>query len=157
VSVILLATLSLTTEVGGVLLIVRDIQDSRRQAQRILGRVQTVRLGPAITVERAMPITALGGKQPTLDERVARLENAIRDQNARLTEEVDAARREAREAAEDAAGRARASAAEEFAVLEQAMIDQLSGSLGRRLLGVVLIVVAAMAGYAANLVSVLTS
>jgi len=57
--------------------------------------------------------------------------------------------------AEQAADRARMSAGEDYALVRDVMLDQLAGSLGRRITGVILILIGATFTLAADILSTL--
>jgi hypothetical protein len=155
--VVVLATIGFFAEVGGVGLIAFDIRDSRRQARRIMERGQTVRLGQAVSEERALPIQAVGGRQPSLAERVADLERRYRELAERLVDGLGAVRRELRADASERARHVEEIVRADYAVLRDVLGDMLAGSLGRRIWGVVLVVLGVAASWAANLVSALAA
>lgn len=76
--VIALATVGFLAEVAGVGLIVLDIRDSRRQGRRIVERGQRHRIEQVVEYEQPPPMSAVGGQQPSLDERIALLEDRLR-------------------------------------------------------------------------------
>jgi hypothetical protein len=155
--VAVLATIGFLAEVGGVGLIVFDIRDSRRQARLVMERGQTVPLGQVVSEERAVPMQVVGGRQPSLVERVANLERLYRELDERLVNGLGAVRRELRADATERARHVEEIVRADYAALRDVLGDMLAGSLGRRIWGVVLVVLGVAASWAANLVSALTS
>ena len=72
-----------------------------------------------------------------------------------LRTELRDVRREMRTVAEQAADRARMSAGEDYALVRDVMLDQLAESLGRRITGVILILIGATFTLAADILSTL--
>jgi hypothetical protein len=154
---VVLATVGFLAEVGGVGLIVFDIRDSRRQARLVMERGQTVPLGQVVDEERAPPMQVVGGRQPSLAERVADLERRYRELDERLVDGLSAVRRELRADASERARHVEEIVRADYTALRDVLGDMLAGSLGRRIWGVVLVVLGVAASWAANLVSALVS
>jgi hypothetical protein len=152
-----LATLGFVAEVLGVGLIVFDIRDSRRQARRIVGRAVTLHVDSVVQEQRVSTIQLGGGRQPSLDERVDALERRYRELDRRLLDGLSAMRRELRADARNRARQIEEIIQADYAVLQDVLLDMLAGSLGRRMWGVVLVIIGVAASWAANLVSALAA
>jgi hypothetical protein len=147
--VIALATVGFLAEVAGVGLIVLDIRDSRRQGRRIVERGQRHRIEQVVEYDQPPPMSAVGGQQPSLDERITLLEGRHQE----LVDGLGAVRRELRADATERARHVEEIIRGDYAVLKDVLGDMLAGSLGRRIWGVVLVVFGVAASWAADVVS----
>jgi hypothetical protein len=127
-------------QVIGVAALVIDIVATFRRLERYRTRGRTVYAGSALEIDVAFPIGAVvGGGEPTIDERVDRLE-------ARLTELGDDLRSTkarlkdwASETASASAELVRKSSEQRFTALEQALLGDTGWDKGRRIASVVAI------------------
>jgi hypothetical protein len=155
--VIVLATAGFLAEVVGVGLIVLDIRDSRRQAKRIMERPQHARVYPETAEGRALALDVSGGTEPSIGDRVAVLEARQRELDDRLVTGLSDLRGELRADTSQRTRHLEEDVRADYEVLQDVLRDMLTGSLGRRMWGVVLVVMGVAASWAANLVSALAA
>ena len=134
----LLAISGATFEVFGLALVVAEIWKDRRQGRSLMGiEAVIVQTLPAIASATAGKVTPIGGRQPTLEERVERVEERAEALNDGLLYVQTRLRTELEQAAEEAFNRAYRATIKRDQSLRRFLHQQLAGGVGRRLLGVV--------------------
>jgi hypothetical protein len=125
-----------------------------RQRGRSLLGVEAVGVSalPALISTGAGKVTPIGGREPTLEERVDRLEGRVEALNEGLLHVTDRLRAELEEAANKAFNRAYQAMVKRDRSLRLFLHQQLAGDVGRRLGGVVLFVIGALLSAAANVI-----
>lgn len=84
----------------------------------------------------AFPATAVGGKEPTVRERLGRLEAQARELRIELLDTAARLRAEARDAASKAAERVRQGADDRFRAMERAILGDTPSDKRRRLFSI---------------------
>lgn len=117
----------------GVVVLVVDVTASFRRLRTYRHREKKVPIGQAVETDMAFPITPVGGKQPTLEERIDRLEGQVRELRIELQETAARLRSDARDAASDAAQRVWHRSDDQFRALEGALLGDTRKDKVRRL------------------------
>jgi len=148
-----LAVLGLVCELGGLLLVVRQIGQDRARARAVIRRPIRVSIGPATEVDRAGAITPVGGREATLEERLGRIERELAqlDIDGRIAE----LRKQVTQEVSDAVQRAEKDVQDRDRALRDLIADMLDGGLGWRKLGVGLFAVGATLAAASSVWSAL--
>lgn len=149
---VLLTLFGLTFELGGLALVVFDARQARKHAAAVVKRTRTVYPSGISTAASAASVGALsGGREPTLEERIAALESSTATRLDDLQRRIVDARTEARRES----GRVMTEALTHADTLDRELRDFMASALGggRAQLGVVMFVTGAVMAAAANLVS----
>lgn len=141
-------------EVVGLALVVIEIVKDRRQARVLLGVqgviVQTL---PAMTSIGAIKVTPTEEREPMLEERVARVEKRVEALNDGLLNTTDRLRAELQRAASEAFNQAYREMVKKDQSMRRYLHQQVTGGVGRRLVGVVFFALGAVLSAAANVFS----
>ena len=127
-------------QVIGVTALVIDIAATFNRLEGYRKRGRTVYAGSALEVDVAIPIDAVvGGRGPTIDERVDRLETSLIQLGDELRNTKARLKDWASETASASAEMVRKSSEQRFTALEQAFLGDTGWDKGRRLASVVAI------------------
>jgi hypothetical protein len=142
-------------ELVGILLVVLDVREARRQARAVTQREQIIRpLGIAHERGIARAGTVIGGRQPSIDERVTRLEQQLRGLREEMEYRVDRITETVRADLADLVAGSAADAEGRDRQLRQFLADQLDAGIGRRVLGAVLFGVGLLLQTVANVIGI---
>jgi hypothetical protein len=153
---LLLIGVGVLLEGGGIALVVLDVREARSQARAVVRKGQIIRpLGIAHERDIARPGTVIGGKQPSVDERVARLERQLPE----LREEMEGRIHQMTETVRgDLAGLVSGTAADaeqRDTQLREFLGNQLDAGIGRRVLGALLFGLGLLLQTVANVIGIL--
>lgn len=137
-------------ELVGLALVLLDARDARRRARDVERRDQVVYPGRALARAKGREVTVTAGRQPTLEERVDRLERRLREVHRELDERID----RVDDAAQGEASRVRGEAMAHADTLDRTLREFLARALsgGRSVLGVAFFAIGLGLSAAANLV-----
>ena len=140
-------------ELVGLGLVAWEIRQDRAQARRLFHGDVVVKVGGATATARAGGVAVLtGGPEPTVEERVDKLEEEVRRQREAFDQRVAEVRAELSREVSAQVADARAAAAEDSQKVWRAIQAMLEGGLGRRALGVGLFAVGLILSVAGNVV-----
>jgi hypothetical protein len=124
-------------EVGGGLLLVTDVVSSLKRQRAYRSRPQTVYVGASLSAEGSLMVAAItGGREPTVEERVAALEGSVRTLRDTIDEQRTTLRDELRKDAEQAARHVGMRADDRFDAIEAALLGESKSETRRRLASV---------------------
>lgn len=138
-------------ELFGLALVLLDARDARRHADEVVTRDVRLYVGTARARGKMTGTgTVVGGREPTLEERVESLEKDLPRFYRELDDRIDRVDDAAQEAAQQAGGEAKSHADD----LDRALRDFISSSLrsSRSLVGVGFFVAGVAASAVANLI-----
>jgi hypothetical protein len=121
--------------------LVIDIVTTFSRLERYRKRGQTVYVGSALEVNVAIPLpSVVGGKEPTTDERVDRLETRLTELGDELRDTKARLKTWASETSSASAEMVRKSSEQRFTAIEQALLGDTGLDKWRRLASIVAIV-----------------
>lgn len=156
-SIVALMVVGGLLELAGISLLILQIRGDRERARRLMRRDQVVHLGGVASATAIGGVTVTGGAEPTLAERVTRLEAALLEIRAGLAETESKLRAELREEIAGATGRVDAALREQGQELRTFLSELLTGDLRRRWVGVVVLSGGIVLATAANVWSLFVS
>jgi hypothetical protein len=144
-----------TLELLGVLLVVLDVREARSQARAVTQREQIIRpLGIAHERDIARAGTVIGGKPPSIDERVTRLEGQVSALREEMEDRIHRITETVRTDLADLVSGTAADAERRDTQLRQFLADQLDAGIGRRVLGAGLFGLGLLLQTAANVIGI---
>lgn len=135
-------------ELGGLGLTVRDIGDARRQASGLGLDRTVVELSASVAGQSAAQATLSGGRELTVEERLAVVEKSL----TAIDRQVDARSSALRDEIQNAVDDARQHARHQDRELRKFLHAMLTGSLARQRRGVALFAFGVILGVMGNLV-----
>jgi hypothetical protein len=153
---LLLIGMGVLLEGGGIALVVLDVREARSQARAVLKSEPPVLPDTEFTLfERAMPITSVGGREPTREERLARLETKVGENHEQVAGWLVEVRNNLRKDLGEQISAAIQTAEKRDSRLRQFLADQLDAGIGRRVLGAVLFGLGLLLQAVANVIGIL--
>ena len=140
-------------ELIGLVLVIYDLRATSRDAVQVKPTVTRMYAQSASASATAGRLTVTGGRQPTLEERVAALERDSANFREDVGQRVAKLSRRISEETSRASGEARSHADDLDRELRLWLSAQLGGTLGRKAVGVLLFMLGVCLSAAANLVA----
>jgi hypothetical protein len=142
-------------ELAGLALVAIGISDDRGKARALFGAT-TLRLSPARGYSSARLDLGTGGPEPTVEERIGRVEEQIARLGARLDDELQEARRRTDAQIDEAVEKLRGEMDKQDRELRGHLREVLVGGMRNRILGALLLGAGILFGVAANVLGSLS-